>query len=228
LTFFDSNGKRLTLVGLSDEGTEAGLLGFDGNALATGNGVVRDAFGVAGSASANPGFGMGVAGADGSTSRLILGSTLDGTTLPSGLELYDGTGTFRTGIQVNPATDFVGFFSGIYTKTAINESLIGNAYDNSASYAFLYDSSGNLRNGIEYNPPVNFNGFFSQDASGDVLSLLGNVLATTGILAPNDSLMELLDTSGTERLIEFQNSTNEGGVDFNAGSTTVQGGWGNP
>src|SRR5208283_1105322 len=160
------------------------------------------------------------------TSRLILGSTLDGTTLPSGLELYDGTGTFRTGIQVNPATDFVGFFSGIYTKTAINESLIGNAYDNSASYAFLYDSSGNLRNGIEYNPPVNFNGFFSQDASGDVLSLLGNVLATTGILAPNDSLMELLDTSGTERLIEFQNSTNEGGVDFNAGSTTAVYGWG--
>jgi len=47
-------------------------------------------------------------------------------------------------------------------------------------------------------------------------------------LQANESLMQLDDASGTLRLIEFQNSTNEGGVDFNSGSTTAQGAWGNP
>ena len=107
---------------------------------------------------------------------------------------------------------------------------MGNAYNNSASYSFLYDSSGNLRNGIEYYPPENFNGFFSQDGAGDTLSAFGNFLSTESAASQqaNESFMDLSDTSGTLRLFEFQNSTNEGGVDFDAGSTTVQGTWGNP
>ena len=40
--------------------------------------------------------------------------------------------------------------------------------------------------------------------------------------------MKFSDTTGALRLFEFQNSTNEGGVDFNPGSTTIQGSWGNP
>ncbi len=238
LTFFDSIGDREILVGVSDTGTQAGLLGFDGNALASGAGVERDAFGISGSTSPVPGFGMGIAGASGTTSRLIVGSSLDGTTLPSGIELFDGSGTFRTGIQVNPATNYVGFFSGIYTATSINESLIGNAYDNSASYGFLYDSSGNLRNGIEYNPSVNFNGFFSDaaaNAGGVGLSAIGNFLTTNSSVQANESVMSLSDATGTLRLLEFQDGASngtdgstEGGVIFNSGSTTAAGSWGNP
>ena len=54
---------------------------------------------------------------------------------------------------------------------------------------------------------------------------MGNVLAgtTSPIIPANDSFMSLLDTSGTTRVVEFQNSTNEGGVDYNAGSTTRAG-----
>jgi hypothetical protein len=235
LTFFDNNGKRLFLVGMSDDATEAGLDGYDGNALAPGNGVPRIVFGVAGSENAVPGFGMGVLGADGTTGRVSLGSSLDGTTLPSQVTLFDSSGKSRTGLQVNPSTDFVGFFTGIYTVsgtsiTGTNESLVGNAYDNSQSFSLLYDSSGNLRNGVEYYPPGNFNGFFSQDGAGHSLVTVGNFL-TTNASPPqqaNESFLDLSDTTGTLRLFEFQNSSNEGGVDFDPGSTTAQGGWGNP
>jgi hypothetical protein len=230
LTFFDSSGKRFMLVGVDDAGTAAGLSAFDGNTLASGTGVTRTSIGVSGSAAAAPGFGMGVLGADGSTSRLVLGSSLDGTTLPSGVSLYDSSGNPRTGIEVNPATNYVGFFSGIYTAagTGPNESIIGNAYDNSASFSFLYDSSGNVRNGIQYNPSANFNGFISQDGAGHNLSVLGNAMTTTASEQANQSFMSLYDPTGTLRLVEFQNSTNQGGVDYNFGSTTAQSSWGNP
>lgn len=226
LTFFDTNGKRLALVGMSDDDTQAGLSAFDGNAIASGNGVRRTIFGVS-----QDGFGMAVFGADGLAGRVGLGSSLDGTTSPSALELSDSSGTTRTGLVVNPATDFVGFFSGILTGTSGPlESLVGNAYDNSTSFSLLYDSSGNLRNGIEYYPPGNFNGFFSQDGAGHTISSAGNFLTTDAPLLEqaNESFLNLSDTTGTLRLLEFQNSTNEGGIDFNPGSTTVQGGWGNP
>ena len=224
---------------MSDDATDAGLEAFDGNALASGNGVVRAGVGVAGPDNATPGFGMGVLGADGSTRRIELGTTLDGTTVPSALNLYDSSGIFRTGMQVSPSTNFVGFFTGIYTESGgsgsplsfsgINESLVGNAYDNSASYAFLYDKSGNLRNGIEYFPSFNFNGFLSQDGSAHNLSLLGNALTTTSSAQANMSYMDLLDTTGTQRVLEFQNSTNEGGAAANPGGALGSGGvWGNP
>jgi hypothetical protein len=239
LTFFDSNGKRFILVGLSDDGTQAGLEAFDGNTLASGNGVTRSQFGVAGAANFHSGFGGGVAGADGTTNRVAFGSSLDGTTLPSTVSLYDAAGNLRTGLTVKPCVNYVGFFSGTYTPTVFacgftgpsgNESIIGNAYDNSASYALLYDSSSNLRSGVEYDPATNFNGSFSQDGAGHNLSLVGNFV-TTEASPPqqaNESFLDLSDTSGTLRLFEFQNSTNEGGIDFNPGSTTVQGDWGNP
>ncbi len=239
MTFFDSNGARLILVGVGDTGNQAGIDGFDGNTIAPGNGVERTGYGIAGSTFNNPGFGMGVYGANGQElddRRMEIGSTLDGTTVPSEVWLYDSAATLRTGVEVDPSTDFVGFFSGIYTESAdaivtgTPESLIGNASDNSASYAWLYDSSGNLRDGIQYNPSVNFNGFFSQDAAGDALSSVGNFLTTVPAASEqaNESFMHLSDTTGALRLFEFQNSTNEGGVDFNPGSTTIQGSWGNP
>ena len=43
LTFFDSNGKRLVEVGMSDDATQAGLKAFDGNTYAPGNGARRTA-----------------------------------------------------------------------------------------------------------------------------------------------------------------------------------------
>ncbi len=233
LTFFDSNEKRLVLVGMSDDATGAGLYGFDGNALAPGSGVTRTEYGLDGPAGAFPGFGMGVGGADG-TARIVIGSSLDGTTDPSTVALYDTSGTERTGVGVFPSTNFVGFFSGIYTVsgghvTGPNESLIGNAYDNSASYSFLFDSSGNLHNGIEYNPATNFNGFFAEDGSSHNLSLLGNALTTGGGVQANESYMDLFDVTGTLRVAEFQNSANEGGVAANPGGTVGSaGGWGNP
>jgi hypothetical protein len=232
LTFFDSSGKRFMLVGVDDAGTAAGLSAFDGNTLASGTGVTRTFIGVSGSADATPGFGMGVVGANGTSRRVELGSSLDGTTLPSNVDLYDSSGNMRTGITVSPSTNYVGFFSGSYTPegTGPNESITGNAYDNSASYSFVYDSSGNLRNGIQYNPSVNFNGFVSQDGAGHSLASVGNFLTTNAGLSEqaNESYLDLSDTSGTLRLFEFQNSTVEGGVDFAPGSTTVLGSWGNP
>lgn len=242
LTFFDSNGKRYLLVGVKDDGTQAGLEAFDGNTLASGNGVLRTAFGIAGNESPyGSGFGMFVRGADGATPRVAIGSSLDGTTYPSFVNLYDSSGTVRTGVQVNPCTNFVGFFTGIYPtnptnsdttcstgSTGANESLIGNAYDNSASYSILYDSSGNVRNAIQYNPSANFNGFLSQDGAGDTLSVLGNALTATSSVQANESFMQLLDTNNL-RLSEFQNSTNQGGLDFNpGGAIDSNGGWGNP
>ena len=185
-----------------------------------------------------PGFGLGVVGADGA--RLVFSSAggLDGTTLPSEVTLYDASGKLRTGLQVNPSINSVGFFSGLYTVsggkgsplsvTGSTESSVGNAYDNSISYVSVYDSSGNFRDAIAYDPATNFNGFNSQDGAGHNLSLIGNALTTTATGEANESFMILSDTSGTERLAEFQDSTNEGGIDFNPGSTTVQGGWGNP
>ena len=291
MTFFDSDENRLVSVGMYDNGIRAGLFGFDGNTLAPGTGVNRVGFGIASSTSINPGFGMFVYGPEGYSldRRIGIGSSLDGTTFPSAVDLFDSTGTLRTGVEVEPCTNFVGFFSGIYTlpasfstcptgATGPNESIIGNAYDNSASYAqmfdssgnlrngieyyppdnfngffsqdgsghnmsnignasdnsssyaWLFDSSGNLRNGIEYYPPANFNGFFSQDGAGHSLSSVGNFLITDAGLSEqaNESYLDLSDTTGTLRLFEFQNSTNEGGIDFNPGSTTVQGSWGNP
>ncbi len=105
----------------------------------------------------------------------------------------------------------------------------GDTVDDSFSGLLFFDAAGGYRAGIGYDPTTAlFNGFSTADGSGHTLAVLGNALATSGILAPNDSFMDLSDTSGTERVFEFQNSTNEGGIDFNPGSTTVQGGWGNP
>lgn len=242
LTFFDSNGKRFILVGVDDTGNQAGIDGFDGNTIAPGNGVERTGYGIASSASANPGFGMGVYGANGAglDRRMQAGSSLDGTTIPSAVLIYDSSGILRTGVKVLPSDNFVGLFTGNYTETGgsgsplvftgTDESVIGNALDNSASYSLLYDSSGNLRSGIEYDPANNFNGVFSQDGAGHNLSTVGNFL-TTKASPPqqvNESFLDLSDTSGTLRLFEFQNTTNEGGIDFNPGSTTLQGDWGNP
>ena len=240
LTFFDSNQKPLVSVGSSNDGTAAGFFGFDGNTLIAGNGVSRLGLGIGGTESGDPGIGMTVVGADGMTNRVVIGSSADGTTYPSSVSLYDSTGVERTGIQVSPSSDFVGFFTGVITETGgkgsplafsgPNESLMGNTYDNSESYSLLYDSSGKLRDGIEYYPPGNFNGFFSQDGDSHSLSLVGNFLTTNSSAGEqaNESFTDLSDTSGTLRLFEFQNSTNEGGVDYNPGSTTVQSGWGNP
>jgi hypothetical protein len=256
LTFFDSNGNRFILVGVSDDGTQAGLTAYDGNTLASGNGVVRTGFGVTGSNNANPGFGMGVVGAD-STRRIQLGTSLDGTTVPASMGFYDGMGKLTLGLGLGSTTAGITAYDGnsvlagtgrprngwgitnsaggplagiggiTFDSHGIERTRWGDAIDDSFSGILLFDASGGLRTYLEYFPAANFAGFQTQDGGGHVLASLGSTLTGTGFLGANDSAMQLLDTSGQLRVLEFKNSMNEGGVAFSP-TNVVDGGWGNP
>jgi hypothetical protein len=257
LTFFDSNGNRFILVGVSDDGTQAGLTAYDGNTFASGSGVVRTRFGVAGSTDAIPGFGMNVFGADG-TSRIGLGTSLDGTTVPAGMGFYDGMGKLTVGLGINSTIgagiavydgnsilagtgiprnswgvtnsgggNLAGIGNTTFDANGIERTRWGDAIDDSLSDISFFDANGGLRAYVEYFPAFNFAGFETQDGSGHVLASLGSTLTGTGFLGANDSSMQLLDTSGQLRVIEFNNSANEGGVAFSP-TNVFDGGWGNP
>ncbi len=146
---------------------------------------------------------------------------------PNGLGVYDANGKLRIGVSQSLADG-----NAFYLEDKDGTTVRGVLYSGDAGDAVnldLFDAAGTFRTGLDYDPTIHFfNGFVSQDGSGHNLSPLGNVLAPSGVLAANDSFMQLLDTTGTVRVAEFQNSTNQGGVDYNAGSTTVQGSWGNP
>jgi len=175
----------------------------------------------------------GLAFFDGS-GKLVLGVGL--TSNAAGISVYDGnsiiggTGIVRNawGITNSGPTAGIGGFT-VDAKGSVRTSW-GDTIDDSYSEIIFFDANAGLRTGIQYIPEENFSGFFSQDGAGHSLSLVGNFLTTNASLfqQANESFLDLNDTSASTRLFEFQNSTNEGGIDFNPGSTAIQGSWGNP
>jgi hypothetical protein len=229
LVFFDNAGKTVMGVGIDGAltlptGHGVGIGVYDGNADIPGTGKIRAAFGVTPS---GPLAGVGAQTFDGNGElRSAIGATID-----SSVELaffFDGTGTLRNGLVYDPATNFNGSFSN--DASGNGRSSVGSAVDGSYSGEFISDAAGKLRDQILYIPSGNFNGFQSYDGANHNLSSLGNFLVDNAALAQqaNESFMLLSDTS-LPRVFEFQDSTNEGGVDYDPGKfPTFQGGWGNP
>jgi hypothetical protein len=147
-----------------------------------------------------------------------------------GNSVLPGAGKIRNTWGVTASGPVAGIGGVTFDSTGALRTRWGDAVDGSSSGVSLFDASGGFRTGIQYDPTTAFfNGFVSQDGSGHNLSVLGNVLATNGILAPNDSFMDLFDTTGQIRLFEYQNSTKEGGLVFDpAAGTTSEGSWGDP
>jgi hypothetical protein len=228
LVFFDSAGKTVVDVGIVGDtlptGHSAGMAVLDGNEDIPGTGKIRASFGVTPS---GPTASVGTGTFDGNgVVRSVVGSTVDGSI--SFANLYDATGVARTGLLYDPGTNFTGSYSD--DASGNNRSSMGSGVDGSYSGSFIYDAAGDLRDQTIYVPSANFNGTQSQDGAGHELSTVGDFLVANPAsnIEANQSFFSLNDTTGTLRLFEFQNSTNEGGIDFNPGSTTVQGGWGNP
>ena len=170
---------------------------------------------------------MGVSTNDGNgVTRSATGSAFDGSTAYD--VLYDATGVTRTGLDFDPGTNFTGSFSN--DASGNSRSSMGSGVDGSYSGSFISDAAGKLRDQTIYVPSSNFNGTQSYDGAGHSLSTVGNFLVNDAphSIEANQSFLDLSDTVGTLRVFEFQNSTNEGGIDFDPGSTTVQGAWGNP
>ena len=228
LVFFDSAGKTVVDVGINGTalptGHAAGITVLDGNEDIPGTGKIRAGFGVIPS---GPEAGAGESTFDGNgVVRSAGGSTVDGSIAFAAL--YDATGVSRTGLTYDPGINFTGSFSNDASGDV--RSSVGSGVDGSYSGAFIYDAAGKLRDQIIYVPSVNFNAFQTQDGAGHALAAVGNFLVDDAphLIQANESFLDLSDTAGTLRVFEFQNSTNEGGIDFNPGSTTVQGSWGNP
>jgi hypothetical protein len=228
LQFYDSAGKLVADVGIDPTalptGHAVGIAVLDGNADIPGTGKARATFGVTPS---GPGAGVGMGTFDGTgVQRSADGSTVDGSIAFT--DLFDATGVIRTGLTYDPGTNFTGSFSN--DASGNTRSAVGSGVDGSYSGTFVDDAAGKLRDQTIYVPSANFNGSQSQDGAGHPLSTVGNFLVNDAphLIEANQSFLSLSDTAGTLRLFEFQNNTNEGGIDFNPGSTTVQGFWGNP
>ena len=228
LQFYDSAGKLVADVGIDPTalptGHAVGIAVLDGNADIPGTGKTRATFGVTPS---GPGAGVGMGTFDGTgVQRSADGSTVDGSIAFT--DLFDATGVIRTGLTYDPGTNFTGSFSD--DASGNTRSAVGSGVDGSYSGEFVYDEAGKLRDQTIYVPSANFNGSQSQDGAGHALSSVGNFLVDDAphLIEANESFMDLSDIAGTLRVFEFQNSTNEGGIDFDPGSTTVQGSWGNP
>ena len=228
LVFFDSAGKTVVDVGINGAtlptGHSAGLTVSDGNEDIPGTGKVRAGFGVIPS---GPQASVGEGTSDGNgVVRTAVGSAFDGSIAYD--VLYDATGVARTGLEYDPGTNFNGSFSN--DASGNNRSSMGSGVDGSYSGSFISDEAGKLRDQTIYVPSSNFNGSQSYDGAGHSLSTVGNFLVNDAphLIEANQSFVSLQDTAGTLRVFEFQNNTNEGGIDFNPGSTTVQGAWGNP
>lgn len=228
LVFFDSAGKTVVDVGILGAilptGHSAGISVLDGNEDIPGTGKIRASFGVTPSGTL-AGVGMGTADGNGAL-RSAVGSTVDGSIAYD--LLYDATGVARTGLEYDPGTNFTGSFSN--DASGNGRSSMGSGVDGSYSGSFISDAAGKLRDQTIYVPSSNFNGTQSYDGAGHSLSTVGNFLVNDAphSIEANQSFLDLSDTVGTLRVFEFQNSTNEGGIDFDPGSTTVQGAWGNP
>jgi hypothetical protein len=228
LQFYDSAGKLVADVGIDPTalptGHAVGIAVLDGNADIPGTGKTRATFGVTPS---GPGAGVGMGTFDGTgVQRSADGSTVDGSIAFT--DLFDATGVIRTGLTYDPGTNFTGFFTD--DASSNNRTSVGSGVDGSYSGEFVYDAAGKLRDQTIYVPSANFNGTQSQDGAGHELSTVGTFLVADPAhnIEANQSFLSLNDTTGTLRLLEFQNTTNEGGIDFDPGSTTIQGFWGNP
>jgi hypothetical protein len=228
LVFFDSAGKTVVDVGIVGAtlptGHSAGMAVLDGNEDIPGTGKIRASFGVTPS---GPAASVGTGTFDGNgVVRSVVGSTVDGSI--SFANLYDATGATRTGLTYDTDTNFTGSFS--VDASGNTRSSMGSGVDGSYSGSFIYDAAGKLRDQTVYVPSSNFNGSQSYDGGGHALSTVGNFLVNDAAhsIEANQSFVSLQDTAATLRVFEFQNSTNEGGIDFDPGSTTVQGFWGNP
>jgi len=228
LVFFDSAGKTVVDVGINGAtlptGHGAGLAVLDGNEDIPGTGKLRASFGVTPS---GPLSGAGEGTFDGNgVLRSEAGSAIDGST--AGVGIFDEAGVGRTGLIYDPGTNFTGSFSD--DASGNTRSSMGSGVDGSYSGAFIYDAAGKLRDQTIYVPSGNFNGTQSYDGAGHSLSTVGNFLVNDAphSIEANQSFVSLQDTAATLRVFEFQNNTNEGGVDFDPGTTTVQGFWGNP
>jgi len=228
LVFFDSAGKTVVDVGINGAtlptGHSAGIAVLDGNEDIPGTGKVRATLGVTPS---GPAAGVGNASYDGNgVVRSAEGSTVDGSISYS--DLFDAAGVIRTGMAYDPGTNFDGSFSN--DASGNGRSSIGSGVDGSYSGTFISDEAGKLRDQTVYVPSANFNGSQSYDGAGHSLSTVGNFLVNDAphLIEANESFVSLQDTTATLRVFEFQNNTNQGGIDFNPGSTTVQGSWGNP
>jgi hypothetical protein len=228
LVFFDSHGKTVVDVGIVGDtlptGHSAGMAVLDGNEDIPGTGKVRASFGVTPS---GPAASVGTGTFDGNgVVRSVVGSTVDGSIAFA--DLFDATGVIRTGLTYDPGTNFTGLFTD--DASSNNRASVGSGVDGSYSGEFVYDAAGKLRDQTIYIPSANFNGSQSYDGAGHSLSTVGNFLVDDAAhsIEANESFVDLSDIAGTLRVFEFQNSTNEGGIDFDPGSTTVQGFWGNP
>jgi hypothetical protein len=229
LVFYDSAGKTVVDVGIDGTtmlptGHAAGIAVLDGNEDIPGTGKARATFGVTPS---GPGAGVGMGTYDGNgVQRSADGSLVDGSIAFT--DLYDAAGVIRTGLTYDPGTNFTGSFSN--DASGNGRTSMGSGVDGSYSGEFISDAAGKLRDQTVYVPSANFNGTQSYDGAGHSLSTLGNFLVDDAphLIEANESFVSLQDTAATLRVFEFQNSTNEGGIDFNPGSTTVQGSWGNP
>ena len=226
LVFFDSAGKTVVDVGIAGTtlptGHAAGVAVLDGNEDIPGTGKIRVSFGVTPS---GPSAGVGMGTYDGNgVVRSADGSTVDGSI--SYTDLYDATGVIRTGLTYDPSINFTGSFSD--DASGNSRSSVGSGVDGSYSGVFVDDGAGKLRDQIIFVPSANFNGTQSYDGAGHNLSSVGNFLIAGSGVEANESFMTLSDTS-LPRVFEFQNSTNQGGVDYNPGAfPTPDHGWGNP
>jgi hypothetical protein len=169
----------------------------------------------------------------------VIGIGINSTSLPTGhaagVEVFDGnadipggTGVVRADFGVTPSGTSAGEGIGTFDSTGNQRSFVGSAPDGSLAGGYFYDATGTIRTGVQYDPAINFNGVFSDSETGVNLFSAGSVIAATSSLQEDESFMDLSDTSATLRLIDFQNTTNEGGLVYNPGSTTVDGDWGNP
>jgi len=173
-----------------------------------------------------------------SSSKPVVAMGIVGAGLGAGMSVYDGnaaipggTGKARVEVGVTPSINEEGVAT--YTAAGVVQSSVGSAEDGTFSGGLFSDASGGLRAGIEYYPaaPFNFSGVFSEDGSAHMLASLASAIAAASTPFPeeaNESFMLLSDTS-LPRVFEFQNSTNEGGLNYDPGAfPTVESGWGNP
>ena len=172
-----------------------------------------------------------------STGKLVVAMGITGVGQGAGISVYDGnaavpggTGKARVAVGVVPTENAEGIET--FTAAGAVQSSVGSAEDGTFSGGSFYDASGGLRAGIEYDPAaaINFSGVYSTDGNGHTLSSLGSAIAASTPLdeEANQSAMTLSDTS-LPRVFEFQNSTHEGGINYDPGDfPTAESGWGNP